>query len=183
MNLFILYWWKVRPCVCSHNVDALIIFSFPLSLGLEWKRVHYYCGHMLACCTKPGWEMVTIEEQLVEVMGGKRTRYPRRKPASVSLCLPQIPNILTGIEPGLRGGKPATSSWIHEAGTADGTALPIPWCCSSLTRWGSANCRDVCAVCCVRCNNNNSIQFNSILYYLCAESTATRPITDTAQYR
>jgi hypothetical protein len=26
------------------------------------------------------------------------------------------------------------------------------------------------------------IQFNSILYYLCAESTATRPITDTAQY-
>jgi hypothetical protein len=25
------------------------------------------------------------------------------------------------------------------------------------------------------------IQFNSILYYLCAESTATRPITDTAQ--
>jgi hypothetical protein len=28
--------------------------------------------------------------------------------------------------------------------------------------------------------NNNSIQFNSI-YYLRAESTATRPITDTAQ--
>jgi hypothetical protein len=27
--------------------------------------------------------------------------------------------------------------------------------------------------------NNN----NSILYYLCAESTATRPITDTAQCR
>jgi hypothetical protein len=27
------------------------------------------------------------------------------------------------------------------------------------------------------------IQFNSIVYYLCAESTATRPITDTAQYR
>jgi hypothetical protein len=27
------------------------------------------------------------------------------------------------------------------------------------------------------------IQFNSILYYLCAESTATRPIADTAQYR
>jgi hypothetical protein len=25
------------------------------------------------------------------------------------------------------------------------------------------------------------IQFNSILYYLCAESTATRPITDAAQ--
>jgi hypothetical protein len=24
---------------------------------------------------------------------------------------------------------------------------------------------------------------NSILYYLCAKSTATRPITDTAQYR
>jgi hypothetical protein len=29
-------------------------------------------------------------------------------------------------------------------------------------------------------NNNNN---NSIFYYLCAESTATRPITDTAQYR
>jgi hypothetical protein len=27
------------------------------------------------------------------------------------------------------------------------------------------------------------IQFNSIIYYLCAESTATRPITDTAQRR
>jgi hypothetical protein len=27
------------------------------------------------------------------------------------------------------------------------------------------------------------IQFNSILYYLCAKSTATRPITDTAQRR
>jgi hypothetical protein len=27
------------------------------------------------------------------------------------------------------------------------------------------------------------IQFNSIPYYLCAESTATRPITDTAQCR
>jgi hypothetical protein len=25
------------------------------------------------------------------------------------------------------------------------------------------------------------IQFNSILYYLCAEPTAVRPITDTAQ--
>jgi hypothetical protein len=30
-------------------------------------------------------------------------------------------------------------------------------------------------------NNNNSIQFNSMIYYLCAESTATKPITDTAQ--
>jgi phosphopantothenoylcysteine synthetase/decarboxylase len=29
--------------------------------------------------------------------------------------------------------------------------------------------------------NNNSILFNSIICYLCAESTATRPITDTAQ--
>jgi hypothetical protein len=27
------------------------------------------------------------------------------------------------------------------------------------------------------------IQLNSILYYLCADSTATRPITDTAQCR
>jgi hypothetical protein len=27
------------------------------------------------------------------------------------------------------------------------------------------------------------IQFNSIIYYLCAESTATRPITDAAQCR
>jgi hypothetical protein len=30
---------------------------------------------------------------------------------------------------------------------------------------------------------SNSIQFNSILYYLCAESTAKRPVTDTAQSR
>jgi hypothetical protein len=29
--------------------------------------------------------------------------------------------------------------------------------------------------------DNNSIQFNSL--FLCAESTATRPITDTAQHR
>jgi hypothetical protein len=27
------------------------------------------------------------------------------------------------------------------------------------------------------------IQFNPILYFLCAESTATRPIADTAQHR
>jgi hypothetical protein len=27
------------------------------------------------------------------------------------------------------------------------------------------------------------IQFNSIIYFLCAESTATRPITDTAQHK
>jgi hypothetical protein len=32
-------------------------------------------------------------------------------------------------------------------------------------------------------DDNNSIKFNSILYYLYAESTAKRPITDTAQFR
>jgi hypothetical protein len=32
-------------------------------------------------------------------------------------------------------------------------------------------------------NNNNNNNNNSILFYLCAESTATRPITDTAQCR
>jgi hypothetical protein len=31
------------------------------------------------------------------------------------------------------------------------------------------------------CKLNIIIQFNSVLYYLCAESTAVRPITDTAQ--
>jgi hypothetical protein len=31
-------------------------------------------------------------------------------------------------------------------------------------------------------NNNNSIQFYSILVYLCAESTARWPITETAKY-
>jgi hypothetical protein len=31
--------------------------------------------------------------------------------------------------------------------------------------------------------NSNSIQLSSILYYLRAEPTATRPITDTAQCR
>jgi hypothetical protein len=29
----------------------------------------------------------------------------------------------------------------------------------------------------------NSVQFSSVLYYLLAESTAARPITDTAQCR
>jgi hypothetical protein len=29
--------------------------------------------------------------------------------------------------------------------------------------------------------DDDSIQFNSIIYYLCAESTALRPITNTAQ--
>jgi hypothetical protein len=29
--------------------------------------------------------------------------------------------------------------------------------------------------------NNNNNNNNSILYYLCAEPTATKPITDTAQ--
>jgi hypothetical protein len=32
-------------------------------------------------------------------------------------------------------------------------------------------------------NNNNSNNNNSILYYLCAEPTATRPITGTEQCR
>jgi hypothetical protein len=32
-------------------------------------------------------------------------------------------------------------------------------------------------------NNNNNNKNNSILYCLCAESTATRPIADTAQCR
>jgi hypothetical protein len=32
-------------------------------------------------------------------------------------------------------------------------------------------------------NNNNNNNNNSILYYLYAESTAKRPITDTAQFR
>jgi hypothetical protein len=32
-------------------------------------------------------------------------------------------------------------------------------------------------------NNNNNNNNNSILYYLCAEPTATRPITETAQCR
>jgi hypothetical protein len=32
-------------------------------------------------------------------------------------------------------------------------------------------------------NNNNNNNNNSILYYLCSKSTATRTITDTAQYR
>jgi hypothetical protein len=31
--------------------------------------------------------------------------------------------------------------------------------------------------------NDDSVQFSSIIYYLCAEPTATRPVTDTAQYR
>jgi hypothetical protein len=49
--------------------------------------------------------------------------------------------------------------------------------CKTHSRWTDRN-KDI--------NNNNSIQFNSfnsILYYLCAEPTATRPITGTAQCR
>jgi hypothetical protein len=25
-----------------------------LSMGLEWNRIHYYCGHLLAHGTSPG---------------------------------------------------------------------------------------------------------------------------------
>jgi hypothetical protein len=32
-------------------------------------------------------------------------------------------------------------------------------------------------------DNNKIIQFSSIIYYLCAEATATRPITDTEECR
>jgi hypothetical protein len=37
--------------------------------------------------------------------------------------------------------------------------------------------------CLVNKNSIIIIQFNSIIYYLCAESTVTRPIIDTAQRR
>jgi hypothetical protein len=43
------------------------------------------------------------------VMIGKGSRSTRRKPAPVSLCPPQIPNVCPEANPGRRGGKSATN--------------------------------------------------------------------------
>jgi hypothetical protein len=45
--------------------------------------------------------MMMIVEQLVEGMSGRGNRSTRRKPASVPLCAPQIPNDLIRLKPGL----------------------------------------------------------------------------------
>jgi hypothetical protein len=81
-----------------------------VSIGLEWNQVHYHCGHLLACCTSPGWFMVMIVEQLVEAMGVRENRSTPMKPAPVPLCPPQIPRDLTrGWNPVRGGRKPANN--------------------------------------------------------------------------
>jgi hypothetical protein len=48
----------------------------------------WHVGLCLACCTRPGWWMMTGVEQSVEWLAGE-AKY-RRKPAPVPLCPPQI---------------------------------------------------------------------------------------------
>jgi hypothetical protein len=64
-------------------------------MGPEWNQVHYYCDHVLDSSTSPGWSMVMIVEQFMELMSGGRNRSTRRKPASMLLCPPQITRELT----------------------------------------------------------------------------------------
>jgi hypothetical protein len=69
---------------------------------VEWSRVHCYCGHWLAYCTRPEWQMNIVEES-VEHCGragkvlGRGNRNTRRKPAPVSFCPPQIPHYPTRV--------------------------------------------------------------------------------------
>jgi hypothetical protein len=64
---------------------------------LEWKQVHYYCSHLLAYFTSPGWQMMMmmIEEQFAEWLSGRGNRSTLRKTAPELLCPPQIPHDLT----------------------------------------------------------------------------------------
>jgi hypothetical protein len=68
------------------------VFVFNLSAGLEWKRVHYYCGHLLAYCSSPGWYMVMTVENLVEWITGSENPSTIIKPTRVPLCQSQIPH-------------------------------------------------------------------------------------------
>jgi hypothetical protein len=38
-------------CLSILSSTYELLFSF----GVEWNRVHCYLGHVLACCTSPGW--------------------------------------------------------------------------------------------------------------------------------
>jgi hypothetical protein len=48
----------------SENLTSYIsiFIYYYLSAGLEWNQAHYYCGHLLACCTSSEWLMVIIVE-------------------------------------------------------------------------------------------------------------------------
>jgi hypothetical protein len=71
------------------------MFSFIyLYTGLEWNRVHYYCGSLLDYCSSPGWYMLLVK-QVVDWMSCRGNWSTRRKPAPLPLCPPQIPCHLT----------------------------------------------------------------------------------------
>jgi hypothetical protein len=93
-----------------------------------------YCGHFWAYCTY--CTLMIDDDGECGAVGGMRicreNRSTRRKPAPVPLCPPQIPHAWPGIEPGRRGGKPATNRLSY--GTAKGweTFDSTLWafCCS-----------------------------------------------------
>jgi hypothetical protein len=89
-EIFLYHWiWYL---VSARLIDWT---NFCVCMGLEWNHVHYYCGHLLAYCASPGWEMAVIVEQMVEFMNDRGNRSTRRKPALVPLCLPEIPHYTT----------------------------------------------------------------------------------------
>jgi hypothetical protein len=102
--IYILYMCINLNCT---TLNAMQLFLF---IGLEWNRVHYYCGYLLAYCTSPGWQRVVIVGQLVGWMIGSGNRSTQRKPAPVPLCPPQISTWFDpGSNPSRRVGKPGTN--------------------------------------------------------------------------
>jgi hypothetical protein len=47
---------RTSPHISHNRVAMYLEVATPLyfSVGLEWDRVHYYCGHLLAYCTSTG---------------------------------------------------------------------------------------------------------------------------------
>jgi hypothetical protein len=74
------------------GVFKAVVYSF---IVLEWNRVRYHCGNLLACCTSPGWQMVMVVEQLVEWMSSRGNRSTRRKPAPAPVWPPHISHDFT----------------------------------------------------------------------------------------
>jgi hypothetical protein len=99
----------IRKWCCGGSFAVLSKF-FLFGWGAEMNQVHYYCGHLLACCTSPRWWVVIVVEQLVEWMIGKGNRSTQRKHVPVPLCPPQIPHDLTqaGTQFAAVGSRPAT---------------------------------------------------------------------------
>jgi hypothetical protein len=56
-------------------------------------------------------------------MNGRLNRSTRRKPAPAPLCPPQIPLDHPGLNPGRRGGKPATNRFSYGAADYSGYIL------------------------------------------------------------